>query len=77
VLVGGEVGVTTWDGDVVGTTVVFGVLARGVGLGGTLILVAGLVVVGDGAGAGVELAGAVDRAGAGDSVAVPVGLNCR
>lgn len=76
-LVGAGVGVTTWDGDVVGTTVVFGVLARGVGLGGTVILVVGLGVVGDGAGAGVELAGAVGRAGAGDSVAAPVGLNCR
>lgn len=75
-LVGDGVGVTTWEGDVVGTTVAFGVLALGVGLGGRVILVVGLGVV-DRAGAGVDLAGAVDRAGVGDSVAVRLGLTCR
>ena len=76
-LVGDGVGVTTREGDVVGTTVAFGVLALGVGLGGRVILVVGLGVVAERAGAGVYLAGAVGRAGGGDSVAVRVGLNCR
>ena len=69
-------GVATGDGDVVGTAVGLGVLALGFGLTG-LLLAGGAGVVADGVGAGVDLAGAVDRAGAGVSGAERAGRTYR
>lgn len=62
----------------VGTIVGLGVLALGLGLAGRVLAV-GSGVVADGAGTGVELAGAVGRAraGAGVSVAERAGLTYR
>jgi hypothetical protein len=74
-LVADGAGVTTWEGDVVGTAVGFGVLALGAGLAGRVLAV-GLGVVTDRDGAG-DLAGAVGRAGVGDSVPERSGLTCR
>jgi len=68
VLVADGAGVTTADCDVVGTTVGFGVLALGVGVAG-IVLAVGLGVVADRAGEGIDPAGAVGRAGLGESVA--------
>jgi hypothetical protein len=76
VLVADGAGVTTWEGDVVGTTVEFGVLAPGVGLPGR-VLEAGLGVAAGRDGSGTDLAGAAGRTGAGDSVAERSALKCR
>lgn len=74
-LVADGVGVTTGEGDVVGTTVGLGVLALGLALPGWVLAV-GAGVVADGARTGVDLTGAVGRAG-GVSVVERAGLAYR
>ncbi len=76
-LVADGVGVTTGEGDVVGTTVGLGVLALGLALPGWVLAV-GAGVVADGARTGVDLTGAVGRARAGGvSVVERAGLAYR
>jgi hypothetical protein len=80
--VGGEValvdgaGVTTEEGDAVGTAVGCGALLAGAELAG-LIRAVGAGVAADRDGEGSELAGAADRAGAGETVARPSGRTYR
>jgi hypothetical protein len=80
--VGGEValvdgaGVTTEEGDAVGTAVGCGALLAGAELAG-LIRAVGAGVAADRDGEGSELAGAADRAGGGETVARPSGRTYR
>jgi hypothetical protein len=70
------IGVAAWEGDAVGATVGCGVLVVAAGLVG-VIRALGLGVARDRDGDESDLAGAVDRAGAGERVACPSGRTCR
>lgn len=70
------VGVVAWEGDAVGAPVRSGVLVVATGLVGVIRAV-GVGVAGDRDRDESDLAGAVDRAGAGEKVACPSGLTCR
>jgi hypothetical protein len=80
--VGGEValvdgaGVTTEEGDAVGTTVGCGPLVAGAELAGPICAV-GVGEAADRNGEGSDLAGAADRGGAGEKVARPSGRTYR